>query len=155
MQDVVFRKRKLPDISHASQHRRAAAERVAVNTKVTFFFFLVPLMIISFFVRDQVQGSAADLVKAAMVKVEEGLRLAWPHRKPLKWCRRRQQWSTCGASLALQLHDELIYEVAGDDVVQVAQIVREAMEDAMVLDVPTPVRLMVGATWGSLREFKL
>ena len=159
MQDVVFRKRKLPDISHASQHRRAAAERVAVNTKVTFFlnlyFFLVLLMIISFFVRDQVQGSAADLVKAAMVKVEEGLRLAWPHRKPLKWCRRRQQWSTCGASLALQLHDELIYEVAGDDVVQVAQIVREAMEDAMVLDVPTPVRLMVGATWGSLREFKL
>ena len=105
--------------------------------------------------RDQVQGSAADLVKAAMVKVEEGLRLAWPHRKPLKWCRRRHQWSTCGASLALQLHDELIYEVAGDDVVQVAQIVREAMEDAMVLDVPTPVRLMVGATWGSLREFKL
>ena len=159
MQDAVFRKRKLPDISHASQHRRAAAERVAVNTKVTFFlnlyFFLVLLMILSFFVRDQVQGSAADLVKAAMVKVEEGLRLAWPHRKPLKWCRRRQQWSTCGASLALQLHDELIYEVAGDDVVQVAQIVREAMEDAMVLDVPTPVRLMVGATWGSLREFKL
>ena len=159
MQDVVFRKRKLPDISHASQHRRAAAERVAVNTKVAFFlnlyFFLVLLMILSFFVRDQVQGSAADLVKAAMVKVEEGLRLAWPHRKPLKWCRRRQQWSTCGASLALQLHDELIYEVAGDDVVQVAQIVREAMEDAMVLDVPTPVRLMVGATWGSLREFKL
>ena len=159
MQDAVFRKRKLPDISHASQHRRAAAERVAVNTKVAFFlnlyFFLVLLMILSFFVRDQVQGSAADLVKAAMVKVEEGLRLAWPHRKPLKWCRRRQQWSTCGASLALQLHDELIYEVAGDDVVQVAQIVREAMEDAMVLDVPTPVRLMVGATWGSLREFKL
>ena len=156
---LFFRKRKLPDISHASQHRRAAAERVAVNTKVTFFlnlyFFLVLLMILSFFVRDQVQGSAADLVKAAMVKVEEGLRLAWPHRKPLKWCRRRQQWSTCGASLALQLHDELIYEVAGDDVVQVAQIVREAMEDAMVLDVPTPVRLMVGATWGSLREFKL
>ena len=156
---LFLRKRKLPDISHASQHRRAAAERVAVNTKVTFFlnlyFFLVLLMILSFFVRDQVQGSAADLVKAAMVKVEEGLRLAWPHRKPLKWCRRRQQWSTCGASLALQLHDELIYEVAGDDVVQVAQIVREAMEDAMVLDVPTPVRLMVGATWGSLREFKL
>ena len=156
---LFFRKRKLPDISHASQHRRAAAERVAVNTKVAFFlnlyFFLVLLMILSFFVRDQVQGSAADLVKAAMVKVEEGLRLAWPHRKPLKWCRRRQQWSTCGASLALQLHDELIYEVAGDDVVQVAQIVREAMEDAMVLDVPTPVRLMVGATWGSLREFKL
>ena len=101
------------------------------------------------------QGSAADLVKAAMVKVEQGLRSAWPLRRPLKWCQGRQQWSSSGASLALQLHDELIYEVAGDDIVQVAQIVREAMEGAMVLDVPTPVRLMVGASWGSLREFKL
>ena len=146
----MFRKRKLPDIAHASQHRRAAAERVAVNTKVTF-----TLHISQFLSFDQVQGSAADLVKAAMVKVEQGLRSAWPQRRPLKWCRRRQQWSSCGASLALQLHDELIYEVAGDDIVQVAQIVREAMEGAMLLDVPTPVRLMVGASWGSLREFKL
>ena len=145
----MFRKRKLPDIAHASQHRRAAAERVAVNTKV---FLARNLQLISF---DQVQGSAADLVKAAMVKVEQGLKSAWPQRRPLKWCRGRQQWSSSGASLALQLHDELIYEVAGDDIVQVAQIVREAMEGAMLLDVPTPVRLMVGASWGSLREFKL
>ena len=143
------RKRKLPDIAHASQHRRAAAERVAVNTKV---FLSRNLQLISF---DQVQGSAADLVKAAMVKVEQGLKSAWPQRRPLKWCQGRQQWSSSGASLALQLHDELIYEVAGDDIVQVAQIVREAMEGAMLLDVPTPVRLMVGASWGSLREFKL
>ena len=145
----MFRKRKLPDIAHASQHRRAAAERVAVNTKV---ILSRNLQLISF---DQVQGSAADLVKAAMVKVEQGLKSAWPQRRPLKWCRGRQQWSSSGASLALQLHDELIYEVAGDDIVQVAQIVREAMEGAMLLDVPTPVRLMVGASWGSLREFKL
>ena len=145
----MFRKRKLPDIAHASQHRRAAAERVAVNTKV---ILSRNSQFISF---DQVQGSAADLVKAAMVKVEQGLKSAWPQRRPLKWCQGRQQWSSSGASLALQLHDELIYEVAGDDVVQVAQIVREAMEGAMVLDVPTPVRLMVGASWGSLREFKL
>ena len=145
----MFRKRKLPDIAHASQHRRAAAERVAVNTKV---ILSRNLQFISF---DQVQGSAADLVKAAMVKVEQGLKSAWPQRRPLKWCRGRQQWSSSGASLALQLHDELIYEVAGDDIVQVAQIVREAMEGAMLLDVPTPVRLMVGASWGSLREFKL
>ena len=156
MQDVVFRKRKLPDISHASQHRRAAAERVAVNTKVTFFlnlyFFLVLLMILSFFVRDQVQGSAADLVKAAMVKVEEGLRLAWPHRKPLKWCRRRQQWSTCGASLALQLHDELYYEVVAQDSIKVAQIVTECMENAMELSVPFPVKVKIGPSWGQLVE---
>ena len=145
----MFRKRKLPDIAHASQHRRAAAERVAVNTKVILSH---NLQFISF---DQVQGSAADLVKAAMVKVEQGLKSAWPQRRPLKWCRGRQQWSSSGASLALQLHDELIYEVAGEDIVQAAQIVREAMEGAMLLDVPTPVRLMVGASWGSLREFKL
>ena len=82
----MFRKRKLPDIAHASQHRRAAAERVAVNTKV---FLSRNLQLISF---DQVQGSAADLVKAAMVKVEQGLKSAWPQRRPLKWCRGRQQW---------------------------------------------------------------
>ena len=90
-----------------------------------------------------------------MVKVENGLKSAWPLRKPLKWCQSSRDWNSSGASLALQLHDELIYEVAGDDIVQVAQIVREAMEGAVVLEVPTPVKLMVGASWGSLREFKL
>ena len=60
-----------------------------------------------------------------------------------------------GAWLALQLHDELIYEVSGDDVVQAALIVREGMEGAVKFSVPLPVRLKVGATWGALQEFSI
>ena len=58
------RKRRLVDINHSSVARRTAAERQAVNTRV--------------------QGSAADLVKTAMVKVEEQLLQTWPHSRPLK-----------------------------------------------------------------------
>lgn len=131
------RKRKIPDITSTSAHRRSGAERVAVNTRV--------------------QGSAADLVKTAMVRVEEGLRQAWPGLQPLRWCRRRKGgWrGQKGAWLLLQLHDELIFEVSGDDVVQAAQVVRGGMEGAVALEVPTPVRLKVGASWGTLHEFKL
>merc|ERR1712226_1114945 len=120
-------------------HRRSAAERIAVNTKV--------------------QGSAADLVKTAMVRVEAALCEAWPHCRPLRWCRSRENWTespeTKGAWLRLQLHDELIYEVSGEDVVQAAQMLREGMETALKLLVPTPIRLKVGASWGTLREFNL
>ena len=57
--------------------------------------------------------------------------------------------------LVLQLHDELIYEVSGEDVLQVAKIVKSGMETAMKLLVPTPVRVKVGATWGELQDFQV
>merc|ERR1719186_1456669 len=133
------RKRRLEDINHSNVARRTAAERQAVNTRV--------------------QGSAADLVKTAMVKVEEQLLVTWPNCRPLKWSQAREgKWEEKemkGAWLALQLHDELIYEVSGEDVVQAALIVREGMEGAVKLSVPTPVRLKVGATWGALQDFNL
>ena len=103
------RRRKIPDIGHASQHRRAAAERIAVNTKVGHGLLLSQCDLCV-----QVQGSAADLVKTAMVRVEASLVAAWPLARPLKWTRARQDWGGeggRGAWLALQLHDELIYEV--------------------------------------------
>ena len=106
------------------------------------------------------QGSAADLVKMAMVKVETALCEAWPRCRPLRWCHsRKEDWTenpeTTGAWLCLQLHDELIYEVSGEDVVQAAQMLKKGMETALPLLVPTPVRLKVGASWGTLREFNL
>jgi len=133
------RKRRLEDINHPNVARRTAAERQAVNTRI--------------------QGSAADLVKAAMVRVEEELMAAWPHCRPFKWSHgraREGRWEEMrGAWLALQLHDELIYEVSGEDVVQAALIVREGMEGAVKFSVPLPVRLKVGATWGALQEFSI
>ena len=46
-------------------------------------------------------------------------------------------------------------QVSGEDIVQAAQIVRAGMEEAVTLAVPTPVRLQVGASWGTLQEFHL
>ena len=108
-------------------------------------------------VNTRVQGSAADLVKAAMVMIDTRIEAAWPRCQPLKYTEARG-WAEAerrGAWLVLQLHDELIYEVTGDDMVQAAQIVKESMETALKLSVPTPVRVKVGAKWGELQDFKL
>ena len=133
------RKRRLGDINERNVARRSAAERQAVNTRV--------------------QGSAADLVKTAMVNIDSRLQSAWPQCQPLKWCPARDgKWAPAesrGCWLVLQLHDELIYEVTGDDVVQAALIVKEGMEQALPLDVATPVRIKVGANWGQLQDFKI
>ena len=111
------RKRKLDDINHNNVARRTAAERQAVNTRV--------------------QGTAADLVKTAMVKIEERLLKEWPRCRPFKFSNARKgPWPESalqGAWLSLQLHDELIYEVNGEDAVQAALIVRESMEGAVEL----------------------
>ena len=60
-----------------------------------------------------------------------------------------------GAFLVLQLHDELIYEVHREDVMQVAQLVKMEMESAMKLSVRLPVKVKVGPTWGSMEEFDI
>ena len=64
VETISGRRRRIADISAANPHRRGAAERQAVNTRV--------------------QGSAADLVKTAMVKIERKLQEKWPHRTPAK-----------------------------------------------------------------------
>ena len=58
-----------------------------------------------------------------------------------------------GAYFILQLHDELIYEVNAQHIHQVAQVVKANMESAMTLDVDLPVKVKVGATWGSLQDY--
>ena len=70
----------------------------------------------------------------------------------------RVQWrpeEVTGAWLVLQLHDELIYEVSGEEVLQAAMMVKEGMEQALELSVPTPVRIKVGTSWGELQDFRI
>jgi DNA polymerase theta len=55
----------------------------------------------------------------------------------------------------LQLHDELIYEVNEQDVQKVAQLVKDNMESAMMLNVRLPVKVKVGPTWGSMQDMEL
>ena len=101
------RKRYIPELSSSNFNIRQGAERIALNTPI--------------------QGTAADLIKLAMIRVDEALREKFPQAK-----------------LLLQVHDELIVEAPEDIAPQVAQIVSETMEKVASLKVP----LMAEAKWG-------
>ncbi|MDO8583767.1 MAG: DNA polymerase, partial [bacterium] len=108
------RKRPLPEI-HSSMHQvRAAAERMAINMPV--------------------QGTAADMMKLAMIKVQEKLS------------------GVCkDARLLLQVHDELVVEAPEKDAHTVAKFVKETMENIEKLDVPIVVEAKIGKNWGEMK----
>lgn len=107
---LLGRRRRLPELTSPDKRQQAFGERVAVNTPI--------------------QGTAADLIKLAMIRLharlgEEG------HR----------------AHLLLQVHDELILEVATDQAEQVSKVVQEEMEGVWDLEVPLVVEVNLGRTW--------
>ncbi len=113
VQTIFGRKRAIPNILSRNKVEKAAAERIAINTPV--------------------QGSAADIVKKAMIQVEEALTLAGD-----------------GAKLLLQVHDELIVECPDDEKViqKTIAVIREKMENAVTLSVPLKVSVEYGKSWG-------
>lgn len=113
VETIFGRRRHIMNINSRNKLEKSAAERMAVNTPV--------------------QGSAADIVKAAMIKVDEALRKA-----------------ANGARLLLQVHDELICECPDDPkiVEETIAIIKKNMEEAVKLDVPLKVSVESGKTWG-------
>ena len=102
--------RPIPEIRSRNWNLRGFGERTAINAPI--------------------QGTAADLIKKAMVAISEAL--------------------TAGESRArmlLQVHDELVLEVPKDEVGEVCQVVRSNMEQVVELDVPLKVDLAQGPTW--------
>ncbi|XP_023930117.1 DNA polymerase theta [Lingula anatina] len=146
VQTVTGRRRYLPGIKDTNPHVKAQAERQAVNTTV--------------------QGSAADLVKLAMNRIDSILMERFPdtakphlHKQFQSVDTRQRVHSKSdnngkprGGFFILQLHDELIYEVAEQDSMAVAKIVKNNMENAMSFSVHLPVKVSMGPTWGSLEE---
>ncbi|HEV2879411.1 MAG TPA: DNA polymerase I [Candidatus Eremiobacteraceae bacterium] len=110
---LVGRRRYLPDLRSRVYPIRAAAERMAINAPA--------------------QGSAADLIKLAMVKIGQLF-----------------AESSVRANLVLQVHDELIFDVPPDEVNFVRTQVKDAMENAMQLDVPLVVDFKVGPNWAAV-----
>jgi DNA polymerase-1 len=104
------RSRPIPDINSKNANMRGFAERTAVNT---------PL-----------QGTAADLIKIAMIQIDQELRS------------RKLQ-----SRILLQVHDELLFEVPANELDLVRQLVREKMESVHPLSVPLLVELGVGPNW--------
>lgn len=100
----------LADIDHSNQGRRASAERTAINAPM--------------------QGTAADIVKRAMIAVD---RWVQSERPPVR--------------LIMQVHDELVFEVAEDALDSASARIRDAMESAAELRVPLRVEIGVGDNW--------
>jgi len=113
VQTICGRRRPLPELASANQRGRAYAERAAVNTPI--------------------QGSAADIIKIAMVDVAARLPQVSKQTRML-----------------LQVHDELIFEVPATDRDKVAEMVRQIMESAWQLTVPLSVDIKVGKNWRDL-----
>ena len=132
---ILGRKRFLPSIHSPNIHARNQAERQAVNTTI--------------------QGSAADLAKTAMVNIEKKLAERFPNSALSMSHPDIRQESMSGAYLVLQLHDELLYEVAERNLKEVVEIVKYEMENALELSVKFPVKIKVGCSWGKLENYSI
>ncbi|XP_063812911.1 DNA polymerase theta isoform X2 [Pseudophryne corroboree] len=147
VQTILGRRRYLPAIKDSNHHAKAHAERQAVNTTV--------------------QGSAADIVKTATVNIQKRLEETFPsvpkshgHRLQPRHTGRSEKRGiysppSRGAFFILQLHDELLYESAEDDMIQVAQIIKREMENSVTLSVTLKVKVKFGPSWGELQDFDL
>jgi DNA polymerase-1 len=110
VETVTGRRRALRDIRSANATVRAAAERNAINTPI--------------------QGTAADMIKLAMIAIQRELKA------------RKLQ-----TRMLLQVHDELVFDLHGPERDEVTALVREKMETAIPLEVPVLVEIGVGRTW--------
>lgn len=110
VETILNRRRYIPELKSKNFNIRSFGERIAMNTPI--------------------QGSAADIIKVAMVRVFNELK-----RRKLK------------SRLILQVHDELIIETHKDETEQVKELVKDTMENCVELRVPLKVDLKVGDSW--------
>jgi DNA polymerase-1 len=113
VETLLGRKRQIPELNASNPALRGAGERMAINMPI--------------------QGTAADIQKIAMIRVDERVRA-----------------SGLRARLLLSVHDELLFETPRDEVDALAALVRETMEGALPLSVPLIVDVKVGDDWESM-----
>lgn len=116
---LLGRIRYLPEINSTNGAIRGFAERTAMNTPV--------------------QGTSADIIKVAMIKINEKL---------------KTQNSKLRARMLLQVHDDLLFEVPEDQIGSVANMVKQEMEHAIKLSVPITVDLKTGKNWADMTAYK-
>jgi len=109
---VLGRRRYLPELDSSNRQVREAAERAALNAPI--------------------QGSAADIIKVAMIEVDKAIKRA-----------------KLASRMLLQVHDELLFEIAPGEREQVEALAREKMGGAYPLDVPLEVSVGYGRSWDS------
>ncbi len=114
---ILGRRRSLPGIKSQRANERLLSERFAVNTPV--------------------QGSAADIIKLAMVKITPLLT--------------RENFQ---GKIVLQIHDELLFEIPEGELKPLATVVKEVMENVLSLSVPLKVSVKAGLNWQEMKEVK-
>jgi DNA polymerase-1 len=112
---ILGRRRPVPELRAMNRQVRQLGERLAVNSCI--------------------QGSAADIIKVAMIA-----------------CHRRLRDEGLASRLVLQIHDELLFEVPDHETTTVTRLVREEMVGAYPLDPPLAIDVGVGETWLSAKE---
>jgi DNA polymerase-1 len=103
------RRRFIPDINSRNFNRKSFAERTAINTPI--------------------QGTAADIIKIAMLNLEEKLK-------------NHPEWK-----MLLQVHDELVFEIPESDVDEAKELISDVMQNAMDIGVPLDVEAGIGQNW--------
>jgi DNA polymerase-1 len=107
---ILHRRRNIQNLSSKNAGKRSQAERLAVNTVI--------------------QGSAADLIKVAMINIQKKIE---DEQLPVR--------------MILQIHDELVFELPADEVDDHAKWIEEKMISAISLDVPLKVDITKGPNW--------
>ncbi|MBC7525205.1 MAG: DNA polymerase I [Flavobacterium sp.] len=110
VQTVLGRRRYLKDINSANMMVKSGAERNAVNAPI--------------------QGSAADIIKIAMINI---------HKKLVS-----ENWKS---KMLLQVHDELVFDVHIDELKKIQPLIKYEMENAFIMDVPLEVEIGIGKNW--------
>ena len=111
---LLGRRRYLPDIRHSNFNLRSFAERTAINTPI--------------------QGTAADVMKKAMIDVAQALEAAG-----------------CRSCILLQVHDELVLEVTEEEKDKVAALVQAAMQNAVQMEIPLLADVNFGKNWAETK----
>jgi len=115
VETLAGRRRPIPDINASNRMVRGFAERTAMNTPI--------------------QGSSADIIKAAMIKLFNEF-----HTRKMK------------TRMLVQVHDELLFEVPQNEVKEALVIIKQEMESAMVLKVPLIVDIKKGENWSDMEK---
>ena len=124
VETVLGRRRYIPDINSSNGQVRAAAERMAINMPV--------------------QGTAADIIKLAMIGIQREMERRGLEAKGGSGGRAKK------AMMILQVHDELVFEVPEEELEQMKGLVAEIMPNALKLSVPLTVEVKAGKNWGEM-----
>jgi DNA polymerase-1 len=113
VETLLGRRRWIPELASRNAQLRSAGERMAINMPI--------------------QGTAADIMKIALIRLDERLRS-----------------DGSATRMLLSVHDEVLLEVPRDEVAALAPVVREVLADALKLDVPLEVDVKSGSDWDSM-----